>query len=497
MTAKPRRLLLASALAIAAGSAHAADLMDAYEQARLSDPQLQFAEANAGAAEAGVGITRANLLPQIGGAASLEKNDGDSGGIDSIPNEDGTVSFGRVESTSDTTSRAYTARLDQSLYDHANWTSLRAAGARADEADFTYEAAADALMVRVAEAYFNVLTAIDTLVFSRAEERAVGRQLDQAEQRFEVGLTAITDVHEARARYDAARANAITAETALFDAREALAEITGEYLANLRGLTPEFDPTIPQPNDIEAWVSMALEMNPTLRASELALLAAAHDVSTARAGHLPSLSGFVSVGNFDTWGTRTANDVEFPARTFSQGPTVGVQLNVPIFSGFRVRSQVRQAIYTREANADLLEQDRRAITRQTRNVYRQLMAGISEIQARQQAVVSAQSALEATEAGFEVGTRTIVDVLLSQQVLFQAQRDYSTSRHNFLVNTLRLRQQAGTIEVADMQGVNALLTTDAEAPLQAPAPAETDAGLELQSPAGDGVPPIEDVDGQG
>jgi len=458
-------LALGLVLACIGGNAAAADLMEAFELARLSDPQLQISEFNRLAIGENVPQARSALLPQINGEAGLTDSESDSSSIGTIPNEDGTVNFGLVSGESDTRSRSYSVTLQQSLYNHANYTRLRASKARADRAAAEYDLATDRLMLRVSEAYFNVLTAIDTLAFARAERRAVKRQLDQADQRFEVGLTAITDVHEARARYDGARANAIAADNALSDAREALAEITGKYLARFQGLGDDFQPTLPSPASAEAWVKLAVDSSPSLRAGELALIAAGHDVATARAGHLPTLGGFVRYGDDATWGTRGSNDVVFPANSNSDGPTIGIQLNIPIFSGGLVRSQVRQAIYTRDLVDQQLEQERRAITRTTRTAYRAVEAGIAEIGAREQALVSARSALEATEAGFEVGTRTIVDVLLSQQQLFQAQRDYTQSRHGFLMNTLRLEQAAGTIEVKDLQEVNRLLVADAEAKL--------------------------------
>ena len=466
MNATPRFRPLAFALLFGlAGPALSADLIQAYELARASDPQLAAAEANSLATGEGVTQARAALLPQIGASASLTDSDGTSSRIGERPNPDGSVSFGPTSGFSDTRSRQYSIRLDQSIYDHADYTRLRASRARSERARADYEAALQGLALRVSENYFNVLTAIDGLVFARAERRAVKRQLDQAEQRFEVGLTAITDVHEARARYDSARAAAIAAENQLDDSRELLAEITGQYMQGLKGLGDAFSPAMPEPVDAGEWVAQALANSPSLLSREMALLAANQDIGTARSGHLPTLSGYVSRGDSTTWGSSGSNDVSFPANSASLGTTIGVTLTVPIFAGGATQSQVRQAIYTRDAAEDQFEQERRAVTRTTRNAFRALQAGMSEIGAREQALVSARSALEATEAGFEVGTRTIVDVLLSQQQLFQAQRNYSESRHNFLVNTLRLKQAAGVVGVNDVKAVNALLVTDAEAQL--------------------------------
>lgn len=462
MTPSFRLRPLVCALLLGCGSASAADLMQAYELARQSDPQLAAAEASRYAQGEGIAITRAALLPQISAEASLGDREGDSTSVGTRPNPDGTVSFGVSSGESDTRSRNYSANLSQSLYNRSNYTRLRATRARAARAEADYEAANHSLMLRVSENYFRVLTAIDSLVFARAERRAVKRQLDQAEQRFEVGLTAITDVHEARARYDGARASAIAADNALNDARELLAEITGDYLQGFKGLDETFEPQMPEPANAGQWVEWALAQNPLLLSRELALTAAGHDVDTARAAHLPTLSASVGWSDGATWGNSGSNGVVFPADSTSGGNSFGISLRVPIFEGFGTQAQVRQSVFNRDVVADQFEQERRAVNRQTRNAYRALEAGISEIGARLQALVSARSALEATEAGFEVGTRTIVDVLLSQQQLFQAQRNYSDSRHTFLVNGLRLRQAAGTIAVKDIQDVNRVLVSDAE-----------------------------------
>ncbi|MGQ0799368.1 MAG: TolC family outer membrane protein [Pseudomarimonas sp.] len=463
---RPRSpLAIAALLMFASVSANAADLLQAYELARQSDPQLAAAESSRLAQGEGIALSRSALLPRISADVSLNDREGDNSTVGTRPNPDGTVSFGRSLGESDTRNRGYSLNLSQSLYDHSNYTRLRASRARAARADADYQAANNGLMLRVSENYFRVLTAIDSLVFAGAERRAVKRQLDQAEQRFEVGLTAITDVHEARARYDSARANAIAAENALDDARELLYEITGEYLQGFKGLDDSFTPKLPEPAQAAQWVEWALAQNPGLLSREHALIAAGHDIDTARAAHLPTLSATVGFTDNATWGSSGSNGVIFPADSLSDGNSVGISLRIPLFEGFATRAQVKQSVYNRDVVGDQFEQERRAVTRQTRNAYRALEAGISEIGARLQALVSARSALEATEAGFEVGTRTIVDVLLSQQQLFQAQRNYSDSRHTFLVNGLRLRQAAGTIALKDLQEVNRALVSDAEAAL--------------------------------
>jgi outer membrane protein len=459
-----RPISLALLLAGTTGTAAAADLLEAYERARLSDPVLAASESRSLATGEGVVQNRAQLLPQIDGSAGWSRTETDSSGSQAF----GTVVQPASESSSENTNTGWSINLRQSIYDHATYTRLSAARARSAQSQAEYKAASDALLVRVADAYFNVLTAIETLASSRAEERSVKRQLDQAEKRLEVGLAPITDVHEARARFDTARANAIAAANALDDAREALAEITGTQVEGIRGLAPDYKPADPTELISQDWVAVAMKSNPTLLARELALTAAEKDVATARAGHLPSLGLTASYSDNDSDGS---TDIFSPVpgnNSFdnsNQSTRVGVTLNVPIFAGGATQSGVRQAIHNRDATADALEQERRSVVRQTRNAQRSLGAGSAEVEARRLSVVSAQAAYEASEAGLEVGTRTIVDVLITQQALFQAQREYARSRHAFLVNLLRLKQAGGTIALADLQDVNRVLVNDAESAL--------------------------------
>ena len=461
----PRIPVLGLTLALVLGSsaALASDLMQAYTLARDSDPQLAIAGTSREAAQLRVSQARSSLLPNLSGSASYSRSGSESAGERVLSVDPPIVSTTATQSHS--SSRNYGLQLNQTIYNHGNYTQLRSAKKRDAVGQAQYDAENDNLMVRVAEVYFNTLTAIDALVFARAEERAVKRQLDQAEQRFDVGLTAITDVHEARARYDSARAGTIAAEVSLEDAREALTQILGQPLENLRGLEDDFSPQRPSPDGMDAWVALAREYNPTLLAQALSAQADELDVATARAGHLPTLSATASKGRGYGWGTSAGDIGIIPSNNTSDDWRVGVNLTVPLFSGFATQTQVRLALNARDERAFQYDQNERAILRQTRNAYRALDAGISEVAARKQAVISAESALEATEAGFEVGTRTIVDVLLSQQVLFQAQSAYSSARHNFLVNTLRLKQAAGVIEINDLAEVNRHLVRDAEAAL--------------------------------
>jgi outer membrane protein len=459
--------LLALSLAAAlASTAQATDLMQVYEQARASDPQIAATEAQSRASAEGVVQSRAALLPNIAGNASLTNDEG-SGSFGSprpFTRPDGTLGYGSTTSTSDTRSRSFSVTLNQTIYDHRNYTRLKSSRALRSQSEATYQASLDALFIRVSTAYFNALTAKTNLEAAQAEEKAVKRQLEQADQRFEVGLTAITDVHEARAQYDGARARVIQARNQFDDAHEALAELTGGVVDEIKPLDETIPMSAPEPSDGEAWVQTALDRSPTLAARKFALASAEHNVSTARAGHYPTLSAQVQRSTGDTWGDANTNGVTQDSRSGNFGTTASVFLTVPIFEGLATQSGVRQQVANRDASADQLEQERRAIVRQVRNAYRAVIAGVSEVEARKQALVSAQSALEATQAGFEVGTRTIVDVLLSQQNLFAAQREYAAARHSFVVNGLTLKQLAGVIELKDLQQVNTLLV-DAPAPV--------------------------------
>lgn len=451
MRFKATPLALATALALSSSPAFAVDLVQSYTQARQGDPTLAISESQNAISKEGVVQSRSNLLPQINGRMSLNKND-----------TDGTLNNNTTFSSS-STQQQNSASLSQSIYNYGNYARLSGSKARALQSDSELDSANDSLIIRVSEAYFNVLTAIDSLAASRAEERAVKRQLDQAEKRLEVGLAPITDVHEARARYDSSRANTILAGNALIDAREALLEITGPLSeSRIKGLPNDFQPVGEARKPTEELVNDALANNPNVIARESALKAAEDDVRLARSGHMPYLDASAS------WSDSTLKDGNtgpFSAKD-STSTGVNVALVVPIFTGGATQSRVRQAVANRDIAAEQLEQTKRQIARQVRNADRNLESGLAEVEARRLAVVSAKSALEAGEVGLEVGTRTIVDVLLAQQQLFTAAREYSRARHNYLVNTLRLKQAAGTLEVSDVEAVNRFLTEDAEAKLQ-------------------------------
>ncbi len=436
-----RTLALALATALCSAPLAAADLMQTYELARLGDPVLSSAESGRLIDREGAVQARAGLLPQL----------------------DGTVSFGRGYSAGSSvrgSDRSYGARLSQSVFDWRTINQYRAARELDTAGGFDLEAANDELIVRTSDAYFRVLEATETLAAAEAAEEAFQKQFDYADKRLEVGLAPITDVHEARAQYDSARANTILVRNALKDAIEALAEITGQPINHFRGLPDDFSPQLPSGGGAEDWVATALETNPTLRASGHSVRAAEHSVQTARGGHLPSLSAGANYSNNTDWD----NVPGAPLSSRAEGHTIGLTLSVPIFAGGATQSGVRAAIARRDQAQDANEQIKRAIVRNTRNAYQSLVAGVSEIEARRLALVSAQSAYEASQVGLEVGTRTVIDVLINQQQLFAARQNYAGARYNYLRSRLSLELAAGTLDVSTVQDINRLLTVDVTAP---------------------------------
>lgn len=473
MRRRPLVLALAAVISTSAllpAAASAEDLMQTYELARAGDPQFSAAESTRDATKEGSVQARAALLPQIDGTATYRRSrsTGPSTQTQFDPATGAPIRF-TGESESETSSRNYSVNGSQVLFDFGAFSRVRSQSALSRASDFTLEAAGDTLITRTSAAYFNVLIAVETLAAAEAQEAALKKQFDFADKRLEVGLAPITDVHEARAQYDSARANTIVTRNALEDAYQALAEITGSPVRNLKGLPDDFKPALPNDQDAEAWVNTALTSNPSLQGAKEQVASAEADVNTARAGHLPTLYLNGSYSKGATWGDNTFTSSSFsstfPTGSESRGPAVGVTLSVPIFSGGATQSRVRQALAQRDVSADQLEQQKRAVVRNTRNAYQSLLAGISEVEARRLALVSARAAYDASQVGLEVGTRTVLDVLNNQNTLFNAQREYARAKYNFLQTRLSLEQSAGTLDADDVQDVNRLLTVDAGAQL--------------------------------
>jgi outer membrane protein len=428
----------------------AVDLVGVFDMALKNDPQLQAAEFRRQAAGESKAIARANLLPQIGAGAQWNRGESTSS----------FQSFDLGTNKLDTVN--YDLSLRQSLYRQANYESLDIARGQISQAEANYETAFQEFLLRVSERYFTVLTLLDGVTFAEAEEKAFKRQYEQAEQRFEVGLTAVTDVHEARASYDNARARAIVARNNLEDAKEALREVTGTFFEQYDALQEQLPLVEPDPANAADWVQIALQSNPNVLAARAAYDIADSQMRLARSGHIPTLDLVGSVGRFENNNSRytvpTDDGIEiFEGKLTSDDWRVSLVFDVPLFEGGRVSAQTRQARYLLDASGSDLDLVQRGTVRQTENAFRAVLAGIQEVEAFQQAMISAESALEATQAGFEVGTRTIVDVLIAEQRKYQAQRDNSVARHAYILRHLQLKAVAGLLKPEDLQVVNQLL----------------------------------------
>ncbi|MEZ5586078.1 MAG: TolC family outer membrane protein [Sedimenticolaceae bacterium] len=431
-----KRIALAIAVGLAANAVNAGDLASVYQLAVQNDPNLAAAQATRDATLEQQPIARSLLLPNLSISGEANKSSQD---------------FKGTVGSSDFGTQAAAIQLLQPLYRRDRLIRLDQAEDQVAQADFNLSAAEQDLIIRVATAYFTVLGAQDNLEFSVSEKKAIARQLDQAKQRFEVGLIAITGVHEAQARFDQARADELAAENLLDNAIEALVQITGEYVDTLAVLKREIPLNNPEPSSLEVWAETALANNPNLLSAQYDTEIAKKQIDFQSSGHWPSLD---LVGSY---GVARSDSGFSPGTNDSDTGTIGLQLNIPLYSGGGVNAATRQAVAQHEASKDVLEERRRSVRAQVRNAYRGVQSSISRVNALEATQVSANSALEATEAGFEVGTRTLVDVLNSQSDLFAAKRDLARSRYDYILNTLRLFQASGSLDESDIALVNTWL----------------------------------------
>lgn len=437
---KLRALGLAAALALA-GAAQAEDLLDVYRLAAEADPQLRQAEAAYHAVSETRRQARAQLLPQLSANASLLRE------RQEITESDSTFF---PPSTFYSTNKTYSLNLNQALYHRDYFVQLRQTAADIGRARAEYDGERQNLIVRATERYFNVLAAADDLEFARAELEANARLLDQTKQRFEVGLIAITDVHESQAAHDLAAARRIAAETRVAVAAEELRELTGRHIDELAAPRAEIPLLAPEPADIQAWVASAADQNLRLIAAEFAVEVARANVDLQRAGHYPSLDAVASYGYSDVSAGRLGGSV-------STDTIVGLQINVPLYQGGGVNARAREGQFRLTQAREAYEQQRRAIDRETRSAYLTVLDNIGSVQALRQSRLSSETALEATEAGYEVGTRTIVDVVQAQRNLFEARRNHSQARYDYLLSSLRLKAAAGLLDLTDLERINGWL----------------------------------------
>ncbi|MGQ0696747.1 MAG: TolC family outer membrane protein [Panacagrimonas sp.] len=449
MTLSTSRLLpafvLATGLVPAAG---ANELIRVYELALRQDTQLQAARYGRDAAVEVRPQARAALLPQINGSYGYQDQA-----------EEGTEGFGggpEADVDRDSTLKALTVTLDQTVFDWAAFKRYDQAGTQVALAQAQYRNAEQGLVLRTAETYFGLLAAADNLRFAVAEKSAVERQLELARRRFDVGLSAITDVQEAQARFDLTVAQEITAEQQVAAAREAVVEITGPTENKTVALQDEIPLRLPEPPAVDQWLATARQNNLDLVAASLQADIAGKGVGIARAGHLPTVGAQAQYQDSEADGARFTGELETE--------TLGLQVRVPIFAGLATRSRVNQAQATEEQLKAQREGALRSVERRTRDAYLGVIAGASRVKALKQAVVSGTTALEASETGLEVGTRTAVDVLnaqrdlySAQRDLYSAQRDYARARYDYLLSVLRLKSAAGTLAGKDLEEIDGLL----------------------------------------
>jgi outer membrane protein len=434
-------------------------LIDIYERALQNDPALREAEANYLATAEARPQARSSLLPSLRFGAQRSRNYSEtSSPVDFFG---GVSPFSTSESQRDP--QSLSVSLDQTVFDWGNYVQLQQADKVVARAETDFAAAQQDLLLRVADTYFNVLAAEDNLASAVAARESIARQLEQAQRRFEVGLIAITDVQETQAGFDQAVADEIAAQRVLATNQEFLREIIGDYVTDLSGPTEDLPLLSPSPANPEQWVETALQQNLALVSSRISRDIADDDIRIQRSTRLPTLNFSTSLNDQSTVSTQTNNLVAggstggIPTTSDSEGYNWSFNLSVPLFTGGLNRSRIQQSVYRHRAAMESLERIARQTERQARDAYLGVTSEISRVQALRQAVESSQTALRATEAGFEVGTRTSVDVLISQNNLRRAETTYARSRYDYILNVLRLKQAAGGLSADDLREVDGWL----------------------------------------
>jgi len=451
---KPFKGLVLASLLAAVPVAQAANLAEVLALALQSDPQLREADANRLAAHESKPLARSVMLPQInlGYERDWEEQDGTS-------RQFAATRFIDVPFTSSADTDFLSLQLQQSVFRWEQWVALRQADSTIAQAEADYQTAEQGLLQRVAQRYFDVLSARDSLDATIATKEAVARQLEQAETRFEVGLIAITDVREAQAAYDTAAADEIAAKRVLGTSKELLREITGEYFDELLAPGDDLPLVPPEPQNVDEWVTSSLQQNSTVISSRLAVDIAGQNIDIRRAGHYPTVD--LQVGRREFGGTIDTTTLDpVLGQQDSTIPNdltddlITLQVNVPIYSGGGTSARVRQAVFQERAAKDRLDRTMRETERLTRDSYAGVLSEMSRVGALKKALESSETALEATEAGFEVGTRTTVDVLIARQNLARARTVYLKSRYDYLLNVVNLKLAAGSLNGADLSEIN-------------------------------------------
>ena len=418
----------------------AENLLQVYQQARLSNPDLRKSAADRDSAFEKINEARSPLLPQLGLGADYGYTHGyrDQSGIN-------------------TSSTSGSLQLTQTIFDMSKWRALSLQEKSAGIQDVTFQTDQQTLILNTATAYFNVLSAIDSLSYTEAQKQAIYRQLDQTTQRFNVGLVAITDVQNARSQYDTVLANEVTARNNLDNAVESLRQVTGNYYPALASLNVDsFKTDKPQP--VNTLLKEAENRNLSLLQARLNQDLAREQIRQAQDGHLPTLGLTASTAVTDSSysGSKTRNNAQYDDSGVGQSK-IGLSFSLPLYQGGMVNSQVKQAQFGFVGASEQLESAHRSVVQTVRSSFNNINASISSVNAYKQAVVSAQSSLDAMEAGYSVGTRTIVDVLDATTTLFNAKQQLSSARYNYLINQLNIKSALGTLNEQDLVALNSTL----------------------------------------
>ncbi|PDO86214.1 outer membrane channel protein TolC [Kosakonia pseudosacchari] len=461
-------LLIGLSLTGFSAMSQAENLLQVYQQARLSNPDLRKSAADRDAAFEKINEARSPLLPQLGLGADYDYSNGyrDSKGVNS-----------NVTSAS--------LQLTQTIFDMSKWRALTLQEKTAGIQDVTWQTDQQTLILNTATAYFNVLSAIDTLSYTEAQKQSIYRQLDQTTQRFNVGLVAITDVQNARSQYDTVLANEVTARNNLDNMVEALRQVTGNYYPQLASLNVDNFKT-EKPQAVNALLKEAENRNLTLLQARLSQDLAREQIRQAQDGHLPTLNLTASTGvsNTSYSGSKSAQNPDVDAGQNK----VGLSFSLPLYQGGQVSSQVKQAQYNFVGASEQLESAHRNVVQTVRSSFNNVNASISSINAYKQAVVSAQSSLDAMEAGYSVGTRTIVDVLDATTTLYNAKQQLSSARYNYLINQLNIKSALGSLNEQDLLALNSTLGKPVDTAPESVAPEDTQQAASVDNFNGNAQP---------
>jgi outer membrane protein len=451
--------------------AHGQSLIELYDSARSYDATYQGARAQYDASVARADQAKAGILPAVGLSASTQ----------SIEQE---LSTNTLSIRRGLPSQSAGINATQPLYRPVNWDAYEQSKLQIDMAQDTLTLAEQDLIVRVSQAYFDVLSSQDSLALVRAQKVAVAEQLASAKRNFEVGTATITDTREAQSRFDLVVAQEIAAENDLEVKKIALDQLVGRPGSNPIPLAAPVELPTVQPADINAWVEQADATHPAIQQARLGLDIASLEVKKAEAGHKPTLDaqlGYNATNN--PQGTTTSTTT---GRVNVRAANIGLVFNMPLFAGFAIENRVKETLALEEAQRQTLESTRRSVSQATRSAYLGLISGAGQVKALEAAEASSQSALDANKLGYQVGVRINIDVLNSQSQLFQTKRDLAVARYNVLLGELKLRQANGTLTANDLQAINNTLALNGRAtPESAASPDRPSAATESPVP----VPP--------